>query len=224
MMLGLTQPMRTIFVSLILAGLLSAAERVATPIENDQVRVLDVTVKPHEKTRLHEHKINRVMIYLDDGAQHFEYQGKGPSDLKWKAGQALWSPAAGMHVAEITSTKPVRIIEVELKKPTGGQQASGPLDPVKVDRKHYHVEFENDQVRVVRVKIGPGETAPKHEHKLNRVVVYLSDQDFRVTNADGKVETPHHAAGDVSFSGPATHTETNVGKKPFEVVVVELKG
>ena len=40
------------------------------------------------------------------------------------------------------------------------------------------------------MKIGPGETAPKHEHKLNRVVVYLSDQDFRVTNADGKVETP----------------------------------
>ena len=38
-----------------------------------------------------------------------------------------------MHVAEITSAKPVRIIEVELKKPTGGQQASGPLDPVKVD-------------------------------------------------------------------------------------------
>ena len=88
MMLGLTQPMRTIFLSLTIAGLLSAAERVATPIDNDQVRVLDVTVQPHEKTRLHEHKINRVMIYLDEGAQHFEYQGKGPSELKWKAGQA----------------------------------------------------------------------------------------------------------------------------------------
>ena len=77
-MLGLTQPMRIIFLSLTIAGLLSAAERVATPIDNDQVRVLDVTVQPHEKTRLHEHKINRVMIYLDEGAQHFEYQGKGP--------------------------------------------------------------------------------------------------------------------------------------------------
>ena len=85
---------------------------------------------------------------------------------------------------------PCASLKSSLKKPTGGQQASGPLDPVKVDPKHYRVEFENDQVRVVRVKIGPGETAPKHEHKLNRVVVYLSDQDFRVTNADGKVENP----------------------------------
>lgn len=216
--------MRTILLSFAVAGLLCAAERVATPIDNDQIRVLDVTVQPGEKTRLHEHKINRVMIYLDEGSQHFEYQGKGPSDLKWKAGQALWSPAAGMHIAEITSAKPVRIIEVELKKPNGGQQASGALDPVKIDPKHYHVAFENDQVRVVRVKIGPGETAPKHEHKLNRVVVYLTDQDFRVTNADGKIETPRHKAGDVGFSGAATHTEVNVGKRPFEVVVVELKG
>ncbi len=78
MMLGLTQPMRTILLSFAVAGLLCAAERVATPIDNDQIRVLDVTVQPHEKTRLHEHKINRVMIYLDEGAQHFEYQGKGP--------------------------------------------------------------------------------------------------------------------------------------------------
>ena len=36
--------------------------------------------------------------------------------------------------------------------------------------------------------------------------------------------TPHHVAGDVGFSGTATHTETNVGKKPFEVLVVDLKG
>jgi quercetin dioxygenase-like cupin family protein len=216
--------MRLTTLCFVFAGVIFSAERVSTPIDNDQVRVLDVTVQPGEKTRLHDHKINRVMIYLDAGSQHFDYQGKGPSDLKWKAGQALWSPAAGMHVAEITSAKPVRIIEVELKKPKGGLEGSGPLDPVKIDPKHYHVEFENDQVRVVRVKIGPGETAPKHEHKLNRVVVYLTDQEFRVTNNDGKVETPRHKAGDVSFSGPATHTELNEGKKPFEVVVVELKG
>ena len=27
-------------------------------------------------------------------------------------------------------------------------------DPVKTDSKHYTVEFENDQVRVLRVKVG----------------------------------------------------------------------
>ena len=78
MMLGLTQPMRTILLSLTFAGLLSAAERVATPIDNDQVRVLDVTVQPAEKTRLHEHKINRVMIYLDEGSAALRVSGERP--------------------------------------------------------------------------------------------------------------------------------------------------
>ena len=44
------------------AALLFSAETVKTPIDNDNVRVLDVIVQPHEKTSLHEHKINRVMI------------------------------------------------------------------------------------------------------------------------------------------------------------------
>jgi len=30
-------------------------------------------------------------------------------------------------------------------------------DPVKVDSKHYTVEFENAQVRVLRIKVGPHE-------------------------------------------------------------------
>ena len=220
-----TPAMRTLILSiafLSLPGL--AVEQVATPINNEQVKVLAVTVQPHEKTRLHEHKINRVMVYLDAGRQHFEYEGKGPSDLTWKAGEAKWSPAAGKHVAEISSEKPVRIIEVELKKAAGGLTPSSTLDPIKVDPKHYRVEFENNQVRVTRVKIGPGETVPLHEHKLNRVVVYLTGQNVRATTADGKVETLQHKAGEVSWGGAMKHTETNLSKEPFEVVVVELKG
>src|SRR6186713_1406884 len=80
-------------------------------LENEFVKVIDVTVQPHEKTRLHEHKVNRVMVYLNAGTQHFEWQKGKPSDLKWRAGEPLWSPAAGMHIAEITSDQPVRIIE-----------------------------------------------------------------------------------------------------------------
>src|SRR5688572_10562877 len=100
-------------------------------LENEFVKVIDVTAQPHEKTRMHEHKINRVMVYLNAGSQHFEWQQGRPSDLKWSAGEPLWSPAAGMHIAEITSDRPVRIIEIELKKPRGGGNPAGvALDPV----------------------------------------------------------------------------------------------
>src|SRR4051794_5234345 len=82
--------LKTTLLFTFLSILLPAVERIATPLENDQVKVLDVTVQPHEKTRLHQHKVNRVMVYLDAGTQHFEYEGGKPADLHWKAGQAVW--------------------------------------------------------------------------------------------------------------------------------------
>ncbi|MGH9666050.1 MAG: hypothetical protein ACRD9L_16615 [Bryobacteraceae bacterium] len=200
-----------------------AAEKVSTQIDNDQVRVLNVVVQPHEKTRLHQHKVNRVMIYLQVGTQDFEYEGGRHAPLAFQAGDIKWSPADGMHTAEVTSSRPVNIIEVELKRPGAGASTGDALDPVKVDAKDYKVQFENDQVRVLRVRIGPHASSPMHHHTLNRVVVYLTDQNFRVTTADGKVQTSMHKAGDVSWGGPAQHTEQNLRGKPFEVAVVELK-
>ncbi len=202
----------------------AAAQTGGAVIDNEQVRVLKVTVQPHQKTRLHQHTVNRVMIYLQAGRQNIDYQDGKKVVQSWKAGEAKWSPSSGMHVAEITSDQPVTIVEVELKKPgSSARVGTSALDPVKIDPKHYKVEFENDQVRVLRVKIGPKETAPMHEHGLNRVVTYLTDQKFQVTTADGKVEQVEHKAGEVSWGGPARHKEESLNDKPFEVVVVELK-
>lgn len=204
---------------------LAFAQSNKTVIDNDQVKVLSVTVQPHQKTRLHEHKINRVMIYLQPGSQDIVYQeGNKKTVLKWTAGEAKWSPASGMHVAEVTSANPVTIVEVELKQ--AGPASAKPttkLDPVTLDPKHYKVEFENAQVRVIRVKIGGKESVPMHEHARARVVTYLTDQNFRITNPDGKTDASVHKAGDVTFGVPNKHKEENLTDKPVELVVVELK-
>ena len=117
------------------------AQDAKTVVDNDQVRVLQVNEQPRHKTRLHEHQVNRVMIYLEAGKQDFEYpESKKKSVLTWKAGEAKWSPAGEKHIAEIVSDKPVTIVEVELKKPGDpAKKATGPLDPVKLDPKEYKV-------------------------------------------------------------------------------------
>lgn len=198
------------------------AQTSQTVIDNEDVKVLKVTVQPHQKTRLHQHTVNRVMVYLQPGSQTLEYQDGRKNMLHWKAGEAKWSPASGMHIAEITSSQPVTIVEIELKKP-GAAHSSSPLDPVKVDPGHYQVELENAQVRILRVHIPGHGVAPLHEHSLNRVVTYLTAQDFRVTSAGGKVEHVAHPAGDVTWSGLAKHKEENLSASPFEVLVVEVK-
>jgi uncharacterized RmlC-like cupin family protein len=197
----------------------------ATLFENDQVKVVRALEKAHVKGSFHEHKMNRVMIYLQPGRQRFEYQdGRKPEVFDWKAGEVKWSPASGMHSPEVISDAPFNIVEVELKNPGTGKAITTSLDPVKIDPKHYKVEFENDQVRVLRVSIGAHQTAPNHEHMLNRVTVYLTDQDFRVTTADGKVDSVQHKAGEAAWGTPVIHKEENASDKPFEVIVVEIKG
>src|ERR1700680_4612662 len=58
-------------------------------------------------------------------------------------------------------------------------------DATKVDPKHYKVEFENDQVRVLRISYGPHEKSVMHSHPAG-LVVYLTDARGKITTPDGK--------------------------------------
>ena len=194
-------------------------------IDNDQARVLVVSSAPGAKSELHEHKMNRVMIYLDAGKMTLTDAAGKVATLNFKAGEALWSPATGPHVSLNVSDHPVRIVEVELKSKPGGLNTAKPsaLDPLKVDPKRYKVEMENDQVRVVRAQYGAHEKGVMHEHVLNRVVTYMTEAKMKVTTPEGESKTVTGAPGDVTWGGHATHIEENLNDKPFEVVVVELK-
>ena len=204
------------------AVLAASGQDRSVPIDNDQVRVLKVTQGPHIKTALHKHDMNRVMIYLQPGKQTIDYPGAKSAHLNWKAGEALWSPHKGMHIAEITSDHPVTIVELELKNK--GRKVTPPAkDPLKVSPSQYKLEMENDQVRVLRSHVAPKGSIPQHEHGLNRVVVFLTDQDFKITKADGTVDMLKHKTGDVTWSGPVTHKEENLSNQPFEILIVEIK-
>ena len=97
-------------------------------------------------------------------------------------------------------------------------------DPVKVDPQHHKVEFENEEVRVLRITYGPHEKdAGMHEHP-NFLVVALTDYQVKITFPDGKTEEGRGKTGQ-AMSWPATkHVVENVGDAPVEVLAVELKG
>ena len=95
-------------------------------------------------------------------------------------------------------------------------------DVVKIDPKEYKVEFENDQVRILRGTRAPHSKVPMHEHP-DYVVVYLTDVHQKVTTPDGKVTEATSKAGDVAFKKGLTHSEESLLDKPVEVILVELK-
>jgi quercetin dioxygenase-like cupin family protein len=96
-------------------------------------------------------------------------------------------------------------------------------DAVKVDAKHYKVEFENAKVRVLRASYGPHEKSVMHSHP-DAVAVFLNDGQVRFTFPGGKTQDAPMKAGTTMWTPATTHLPENVGDKPFEVLVIELKG
>jgi len=92
-------------------------------------------------------------------------------------------------------------------------------DAVTADAKHYTVEFENDIVRVLRVKIGAGEVAPAHAHPAY-CAVEITDSSLR-EGSGGQVS--NSKAGQVFCGDALSHGPTNVGKAVAESIVVEFK-
>lgn len=96
-------------------------------------------------------------------------------------------------------------------------------DPVKVDPKHYKVMFENARVRVLHIHYGPHETSVMHDHP-DGVVTYLSDAHVRFQLPGGKTIERSGKAGTSDWAPGGPHKPTNLGDKPFDAILVELKG
>jgi len=95
-------------------------------------------------------------------------------------------------------------------------------DPVHVDAKHYTVEFENAQVRVLRIRYGPRERSVMHTHPAS-LAVCLTDAHGNFTFPDGKTEEFRMTPGQTMFVPAGEHLPENLSDQPFEVVLVELK-
>ena len=61
-----------------------------------------------------------------------------------------------------------------------------------------------------------------HEHPAN-VAVFLTDGDTKFTLPDGKTQAAMAKAGGIQWDGGGKHLPENMGDKPFELVLVELK-
>ena len=125
-------------------------------------------------------------------------------------------------VALSTSLGQTQTPEKKVEKiPTTANSAM--QDAVKVDPKHYTVEFENDQMRVLRIKYGPHEKSVMHSHPAG-VVIMLTDMNTKFTLADGKTEERQGKAGSVLQAEAGGHLPENLSDQPFEAILVELKG
>lgn len=95
-------------------------------------------------------------------------------------------------------------------------------DPTKVDAGHYKVTFENEQVRILKITYGAKEKSVMHEHP-NAIAVFLTDGRVKFNLPDGKTQEVSAKAGQSQWTPAGKHLPENMGDKPLEVVLIELK-
>jgi quercetin dioxygenase-like cupin family protein len=95
-------------------------------------------------------------------------------------------------------------------------------DAVKADPEHYKVEFENAQVRVLRVKYGPHEKSKMHGHP-NAIAIFQTDGRVKFTFPDGKTEERDTKAGQAIWTPAIKHLPENLTDSDMEVILIELK-
>ena len=187
--------------------------------ENDQVRVLRWFVAAGDTTLNHSHPNNLSICLTDYNGKVTEPNAK-VSKVQAKAGSVTWRQA-GRHAVENLTNQPMEGILVEPKEPASTRPAGSP-DPVAVDPEHYKIEFENEQIRVLREHREPG-NLPMHGHPDN-VQVLLTDLNVIVTTADGKTQTIAGKAGDVHWRPATRHRGAVLAEKAMEQILVEMKG
>ncbi len=95
-------------------------------------------------------------------------------------------------------------------------------DAVSVVPDLYKVLFENDRMRVLETRYGPGVTSAMHSHP-DLVAVAVTPAKAKLTLADGQAVDMEFKVGEPVFVEAQEHTVENTGTSEFRVILVELK-
>ena len=197
--------------------------------ENDVLQVIRIGYGSGEQSVMHSHPAN-CRVSLTDTMFTMTPQSGEPTTNEGTAGNVNCGDTV-VHLPENVSGADAEIVMIALKgRETFDSGSAGPAvtgfsdvpDAVTADPEHYTVEFENDLLRVVRIRYGAGEASVMHAHPAG-CAVSLAEQSVQFTLPDGTVEEALDQPGDVTCFDASVHLPENTGDTPSEVILVELK-
>ena len=105
------------------------------------------------------------------------------------------------------------------------------LDALVAAPEYHRLLFENEAVRILEVRIGPGQLVPVHTHRWPSAVSVVSNSDFLRRDAEGKLlfdsrtMGPSPSTPTVQSIGPLPpHSVENIGSSEILLFTTELKG
>jgi len=186
--------------------------------ENDVAVMIRVKFPAGAKSVMHSHPAGCAIFYKDATLKMTSPTGEIRTH-EYRAGDVSCSDGYS-HIPENVG-KETEFVQFHLKNrktfdhiQTGRSlvypaQIKAP-DPIDADPTHYFVQFENDVVRLARIKVPGGVKTPMHAH-LAYCIVEIRDMDNGVK------------AGDSSCGNAMQHESLNSAKSVNEAITIEFK-
>ena len=198
-------------------AVIAAPENHKVILENDTVRVLEATVPLHSREEPHTHFWPSVF-----------FEQTSPVDEPWKTVNIRWStggPSKGFDSSD--RNRHNLLIELKTVDCQPAPAAELPAtDAVKVHDPNISVVLENAYVRVLSVRVPPGEKEPWHTHSWPAVVVYFRLPASQRLTEDGK-KTPKAELKEMQVTfdpnSQPLHSVENLGTFPYQAYRIEIK-
>jgi hypothetical protein len=189
---------------------------------NELVTVLNVFIPPHRESGYHRHSLDSVGVLISDTARTGQVlgaqatvtapRGSGSANFTNYAREPL------VHSVAITGDEPFHNIVVELLYPTPGRFTAGTRG------QGYTQVLDNERVRIWRLVLEPGQTAPPITQSAPGVRVVIDGGEL-VESVPGRADR-HKAPRKGEFfwqDAGQTRAVRNVGTTRIELVELELK-
>jgi quercetin dioxygenase-like cupin family protein len=98
------------------------------------------------------------------------------------------------------------------------------LDVLKVKGSGYNLLMENEKVRVMEMRLKPGQKSPMHNHPNDHVVYVFKDSKFKLSFPDGNSAEFELNAGQALWIEAGPHETENIGSTEGHNLIIERKG
>ena len=199
-------------------------------LQNEYVRVFDVTVAPRASTLVHRHDHDYLFVTLGDADVVSTRPGEQPVHLTLKDGETRFTAGNFAHAALNLSDQPFHNITIDLLQPSTGvktctESCSMPV-PCPAEAKAACPTIErrilSDQWVLSFVNIPPASRLEKHTHAVPHLVVAVSNLDL-TQQTDASTSAAKRAPGSLVWvPASVTHTISNGSANAAKFITLEF--
>ena len=192
-------------------------------LENDDIKILEVTFAPGQSDNMHEHYPATVYI-VEGGKAQVTLPDGTVNEINPPSDFILHNPEKAKHQVKNIGDNTMKIILFERKNTRTVTDTKEELIlPEEVSPDVYKVLLDNQEVKVTEVTFEPGQGDEMHQHGVMSIYG-ITGGKLQNTSLDGTVREMEVADGFVGHRNTVTtHQMKNIGDTTVKVILVEHK-